>query len=60
MKTFIAAFWGALLALIVFVMIPVVAFRNHGHKGSLTVSRGATLVQPLSGNLRDYPVDRSP
>lgn len=62
MKTFIAAFWGALLALVVFVMIPVVAFRSHGHKGSLTVTRGATLVQPLSGNLRDYPVDgfRSP
>lgn len=62
MKTFIAAFWGALLALFVFVMIPVVALKSHGHKGAAAVPARATLVQPLSGGLRDYPVDgfRSP
>lgn len=57
MKTFLAAFWGALLALLVAFFLPIIALRSAGGSKGSPVPDGATLLQPLAGNIPDYPIE---
>lgn len=57
MKTFLAAFWGAFLALLVMILLPIVALMSAGGSKGVHVPEHATLLQPLSGEIRDYPIE---